>query len=135
MNALPAEEDVPAEAQWDVTGWVDSIDAVKDALASALLQPLVKDLASLGRAPSGKMQFTYMRSLADASAAEIEDLLSRGDVVRKLAAALMGSADGREPTGLHRLRKQEAATASDLHEKFAVSEGSFQLEFGSLSHL
>ena len=102
-----------ASGRWSAKSWVDSVAEFNDELAKALLAPLVDALTAepSAAAPTGAMEFAYMRSLADAPMETIEKLLVDGNFLHKLARAICGTTSTTKPTGLQQLKKQRAASA------------------------
>ena len=74
-----------AAEEWSAHAWVDSMTHLKHVLGDALLQPLLREVPN----PSGAMQFEYLKSLADASVDDIENLLKSGSMLRRLAEAIV----------------------------------------------
>ena len=68
-----------AAEEWSAHAWVDSMSSLKHVLGDALLQPLLREVPN----PSGAMQFEYLKSLADASVDDIENLLKSGSMLRR----------------------------------------------------
>ena len=97
---------------WHVEAWLSGKRGVAAAVTAALLA---------GESPADELAFA--RSI-DCTSEALHERLLKGGALTKLAACLAES--------LRQLQQADAATAAELHDKFAVSGSAFTLQLGGL---
>ena len=100
---------------WTAADWASSVGA-NAIVAEALCRPI-------GRSDP-RLELAFVRALASSSRDTIAELLRAGDVVELLAAALFPAMQG--------LLAQQAASASELHDKFVLDGKTAALQLGGL---
>ena len=101
---------------WTAANWATSV-GTGAIVAEALLM-------NIGDRSDPRVELLFMRTLATSSRDTIAELLRAGNVVELLAAALWPAMQG--------LLAQQAASASELHDKFVLDGNTSTLQFGGL---
>ena len=110
-------------AGWSASGWIAGVGSINSMISEALLQPV----SSGATLPGETAQLDFIRSLGREDAAvgkaAVLQLLLRSPLIVRMADAVWDEA--------HTLAGQAAATAVELHSKFA-DDGAFTLRYGGM---
>lgn len=102
-----------ADEDWSAVSWLAS-QGVANLIASSLLPGVRRDSSE---------ELLRLRQLGETNEAELAEVLSRANLVQRLADRLAPA--------LRQLSQTEHATPGDLHQKFLQGDA-FELEFGGL---
>lgn len=113
------------DAEWSAQDWLQSLRHATGAISADGTKEEVSVLGVLAgvlqaRKPSDLSVFEYIKSIDD-----VEGVLLSGELVRSLSAVVSG--------GVSELKRQKAASAQQLSDKFKNDDGAFTFSYGGLS--